>query len=314
MNPKLRKIWRDAYAVAEYPAPFPKLKNACSMWSYRQPTSRGWCQLSPHIGCRFDSKSKLNMIGPMLHIEEAMWELAVWQRQALDDPLAQKVMTSRVAWTAAVGIGLITKVFAVAKSAEGQDVDEQGGVLLEECAASLAKKVRVVMRMWGEGAIFAVAEIKDRLPRCQMHRFVNPANSNPRMSKAYKHAVGEHVPEHVKLGDDAQKEEGLAPKVIQFDCNGAPNTEHDALATKKSKDVDVIKWATWLHEHGRSEQRVLGQAVLAQACVVLRCELPSPDLAIFRDGKHVFVKAANDIVAGQLVATMGISEHTSKLM
>ena len=75
VNPKLRKMRWEAYAVAEYPVEFPKVKNAAIKLAYRQPTSRGWCQLPPKIGYRFESGHKHNMRRLMEHIEQAMREM-----------------------------------------------------------------------------------------------------------------------------------------------------------------------------------------------------------------------------------------------
>ena len=79
-----------------------KVKNASIKWAYRQPTSRGWCQLPPNIGYRFDSGNKHNMRSLMEHIEQSMREMIKLAEATLDDPLDQQVMQSRVRWTAAV--------------------------------------------------------------------------------------------------------------------------------------------------------------------------------------------------------------------
>ena len=62
------------------------MKNACIKWAYRQPTSRGWCQLPPNIGYRFDSGNKHNMRSLMEHIEQAMREMIKLAEATLDDP------------------------------------------------------------------------------------------------------------------------------------------------------------------------------------------------------------------------------------
>ena len=157
----------EAYAVAEYPVEFPKVKNAVIKWAYQQPTSRGWCQLPPKIGYRFDSGNKHNMRSLMEHIEQAMREMTKLAEATLDDPLDQQVMKSRVRWTAAVDIGLVARVFAVQKTTEGKTVGQQSDDLLEECAKFLAHRVREVMQMRCQGAISAVAEIHAKKnPNC----------------------------------------------------------------------------------------------------------------------------------------------------
>ena len=86
VNPKLRKMRWEAYAVAESPVEFPKVKNAVIKWAYQQPTSRGWCWLPPKIGYRFDSGNKTNMRDLMENIEEAMRDMTKLAEATLDDP------------------------------------------------------------------------------------------------------------------------------------------------------------------------------------------------------------------------------------
>ena len=110
------------------------VKNASIKWAYRPPTSRGWRQLPPGIGYRFDSGNKHNMRSLMEHIEQAMREIIKLAEATLDDPLDQQVMKSRVRWTAAVDIGISARVFAVRKTTEGNTVGQQGDDILDECA------------------------------------------------------------------------------------------------------------------------------------------------------------------------------------
>ena len=64
-----------------------KVKTASIKWAYRQPTSRGWWQLPPNIGYRFDSGNKHNMRSLMEHIEQAMREMIKLVEATLNDPL-----------------------------------------------------------------------------------------------------------------------------------------------------------------------------------------------------------------------------------
>ena len=48
VNPKLRNMRFEAYGViSDYPVPFPRIKNACLKWAWKQPPKRGWCELPP---------------------------------------------------------------------------------------------------------------------------------------------------------------------------------------------------------------------------------------------------------------------------
>ena len=73
VNPKIRKMRFEAYAVvAPYPTCFPRVKNACLKWAWRQPTSRNWCPLPPNIMYRVGKDSKHQMIDVIIEIERAM--------------------------------------------------------------------------------------------------------------------------------------------------------------------------------------------------------------------------------------------------
>ena len=77
VNPKVRKLRMEVYAiVAPYPVAFPKIKNACLKWSWRQTTINGWCQLPPSISHRLSAESKYGMYDFMLSLELAMAALS----------------------------------------------------------------------------------------------------------------------------------------------------------------------------------------------------------------------------------------------
>ena len=73
VNPKLRKMRFEAYdVVADYPIEFPKLKNACLKWAWKQTPKRGWCELPPTIHHRVSERSALSMLTVMRDIESAL--------------------------------------------------------------------------------------------------------------------------------------------------------------------------------------------------------------------------------------------------
>ena len=85
VNPKLRKMRMEAYAiVAPYPVDFPKIKNACLKWSWKQTPSRGWCQLPPSISHRLSEESKIGMYEFMMAVELAMVELSKLAYRVVD--------------------------------------------------------------------------------------------------------------------------------------------------------------------------------------------------------------------------------------
>ena len=77
VNEKLRKMRMEAYAiVAPYPIEYPKIKNACLKWAWKQTPNKGWCQLPPSISHRFASESKFQMIDFMTELEATFLELS----------------------------------------------------------------------------------------------------------------------------------------------------------------------------------------------------------------------------------------------
>ena len=317
VNPRLRKMRWEAYAVAEYPVEFPKVRNAAIKWAYRQPPSRGWCQLPPNIAYRFDSGHKHNMRSLMEHIEEAMREMSKLAEATLDDPLDQQVMKSRVRWTAAVDIGLVAKVFAVQKTTEGKTVGEQGDDLLDECAKFLAHRVREVMQMRCQGAISAVAEIDSKIYKTALLW-----KGSGLLQKAYKYTVDPDFPEKGQEGDEPNKAEGsgkgqreeLAPKVIRLDDHGIPIEARETTLPGR-RDVKVIDWTQWLRGRGQNQHLELAKTVLSQACLVVHPSIPNADVAILEvGGKQIIVKATKDIAKGDLTVAMGITTDTHMRM
>ena len=63
VSPKVRKMRFDVYGiVCLYPYMFPKIKNACVKWSWRQPTTKGWCPMPPNITHRLNDDRKHGMM------------------------------------------------------------------------------------------------------------------------------------------------------------------------------------------------------------------------------------------------------------
>ena len=311
VNAKLRKMRWEAYLVAEYPVEFPKVKNACIKWAYQQQTSRGWCQLPPKIGYRFDSGNKHNMRSVMEEIEQAMREMTKLAEASLDDPLDQQVMKSRVRWTAAVDIGLVARVFAVPKTTEGKTVGQQSDDLLDECAKFLAHRVREVMQMRCQGAISAVAEIDAKINQTALLW-----KDNQLLEKAYKYTVDPHFPEKPEeqrggSGRPKVSEQELAPKAIRLDDNGIPMEARETTLARVQNDVKVIDWTEWLRRRGHSQKFELARTALSQACLVVHPELPNADVAILEmGGKKIIVKATQNIAKGDLAVAMGITTQT----
>ena len=136
VNPKLRKMRMEAYAtIAQYPVEYPRIKNACLKWAWKQTPNKGWCQLPPNISHRFSSESKYNMIDFMMQLEATLLELSMMASAVVED------CKSKVKFIAEVEINVMAKVFAVLKIVANKSVREQETELCKQCAELIATKL-----------------------------------------------------------------------------------------------------------------------------------------------------------------------------
>ena len=129
VNPKLRKMRMGAYTVvAPYPLEFPRIKNACIKWAWKQIPHRGWCPVPPSISHRL-SGEKYGMPDFMSQLEAAMLALSKFASTVVED---LKARTRRIA---EVEINLMSKVIAVPKSEDGKTVLQQEKELTKQRSA-----------------------------------------------------------------------------------------------------------------------------------------------------------------------------------
>ena len=97
----------EAYAaVASYPVDFPKIKNACLKWSWRQAPNKGWCQAPPNISQRLSADSKYGMFDFLMSVELAMAALSKLASMAVEE----QDLKSRTKFIAEVEINLMCKI------------------------------------------------------------------------------------------------------------------------------------------------------------------------------------------------------------
>ena len=117
VNPKVRKMRMEAYGViAPYPEEFPRLKNACLKWAWKQPTTRGYCQLPPSIAHRFKKESTFQMYDFLKQVESAMLEVGKMASTVVEGPTSEKLKNK---WTAEVEVTLMAKIRRAAQSTAG---------------------------------------------------------------------------------------------------------------------------------------------------------------------------------------------------
>ena len=72
VNPKVRNIRFDTYAMmAPLPHSLPRVKMALLKWTWKQPTTRGWCLVPPNLGTRVRTDSNTNLREAIDELERA---------------------------------------------------------------------------------------------------------------------------------------------------------------------------------------------------------------------------------------------------
>ena len=114
VNPKVRKMRMEAYGViAPYPVEFPRIKNACMKWAWKQPTTKGYCQIPPNIAHRFNKDSKHQMCDFMKQVEGAFLEMGKMASAVVEGPTTDKL---RCKWIAEVEVNVMAKIPGAALS------------------------------------------------------------------------------------------------------------------------------------------------------------------------------------------------------
>ena len=117
VNPKIRKMRMEAYGViAPYPVEFPKIKNACLKWAWKQPPTRGFCQIPPSIAHRFNQDSKFQMYDFLKEVEGAFLQLGKMASTVVEGPTSEKL---RCKWIAEVEVTVMAKIRRAALSTAG---------------------------------------------------------------------------------------------------------------------------------------------------------------------------------------------------
>ena len=317
VNPNLRKMRFDTYGVvAVYPIHFPRIKNACIKWSYKQPTILGgWCTAPPNIAGLLDEGGKFSMHrGDMLDIEHTFREMS---KCALALTVkGQEGAKKRASWIAEVEVGVMKKVFALLKSASSKN-------FVEECVFFL-----------GQQLLKLVDGDKGRIQDMLRQRTSPPPSLNQILDACFKLAVQEDfvltkkgqtnpkAPERENRDPVSHRQKSavaeakaMVPTVTKQDEDGAPLVNHaprDAVAAEpvvKRVAVEVIDWERWLLSQHKDEQIAVAKSVLTTACRTLNASLPNPNIAMVRKPLHtnsskigtkLCIKASQDFDVNQL--------------
>ena len=117
VNQKIRKFRMEAYGViAPYPVEFPRIKNACLKWAWKQPPTRGFCQIPPSIAHRFNKDSRLQMYDFLKEVEGAFLQLGKMASAVVEGPTSEKL---RCKWIAEVEVSVMAKIRRAALSTAG---------------------------------------------------------------------------------------------------------------------------------------------------------------------------------------------------
>ena len=292
VNPKLRKMRMEAYAVvAPYPVQFPRIKNACIKWAWKQTPNKGWCQLPPSISHRLSGESKHGMYYFMVDLEAAMLDLSKFVSTVVED------LKSKTKWIAEVEINLMSKFFAVPKSEDGKTVQEQQDELCEQCAALIATKLLDLAGHPGfKGNIKAI-----------------PGKPSKLMARVQEHVSN---PDFQTTGKKKQQEpvvtEALAPKVIEMDADRRPLTQHFTVVTKKQVAVETIPWSTWAEKLTERNYNHRAKLMLMLAMDELHDHATtSIPLALVRKGSVIQALTTRAIEVGELVVPLFFKKQSS---
>ena len=220
VNPKLRKLWFEAYGVVSpYPVEFPKLKNASLKWAWKQTPKRGWCDLPISISHMFPGN--LAMYTLMREIEETFASL----NKSVSTVVEKTDKKKKTKWLRETEIGVITKVFAVPKKDDrGTSVSDQEKMLRKECAHLMANKVVLLthpdtdkLRKFADQIPAHNGLLRGMQQNLQDPAFIDKAMAPPKSEKS----------------DASTVVESLVPKVIKLDADGNPISTHELVKAEK---------------------------------------------------------------------------------
>ena len=302
VNQKLRKMRMEVYAVvAPYPVDFPKIKNACLKWSWRQTPHRGWCQVPPSILHRLTDDSKFGMYDFMLSVELAMAALSKLTSTVVEI----KDLKSRTKWIAEVEINLMCKIFAWPKKElfKGKTVLQQQEELCEQCAALIATKLLDLAKL-GKPDVYRAGL------------------SGLTRDSALMKRVGEHLDDPASfLARDKKEAEQtpevagpLVPKVIEMDADGRPVTEHETVPMQapREKPVELIPWSTWADTATKRNPNNTAKLLLWMAIDDFHHNWSTPcPIALVRKGSVIQANATKPLRIGELVVPLFVKKQHS---
>ena len=298
VNPKVRKLRMETYAtVASYPVDFPKIKNACIKWSWRQDPNKGWCPPPPNILHRFSSEQRDNknaMHALLVEIEESMLFLNMCASTVVEGPQAPKLQTR---WIGEGEIGLMSKLFAVPKNKPDKTTTQLQTEARLECARYVADRLKELVKLGKEG--FRRVD----LPKMPDGSFFDLCLQElDRPDTAETSLVKENPPE-VKL----------EPKVILFDASGRAASEHETKQTSKLVVVEPLPWTTWLEKQGMRSNNDFAKHLLwlAMDFVNDNAKTHSVPIALVKKGSATQALATRDIKKGELVIPLFFKKITN---
>ena len=293
VNPKLRKMRYEAYAViSEYPLEFPRLKNACLKWAWKQTPKRGWCELPISISHRLTEKGGLSMLSLMREIEAAFLYLSKVVSTVVD----ASDVKQKTRWSSEAEIGIVAKVFATPKKDEdGKSVVEQEAKLREQCKDLIATKLVHLMRV--DGSQYRQLPLPVPTDNAMLVKVQDSYLNDNFVQKVW------HPDESTGGGSVA-----LVPKVITMDEHGLPTSAHDTmLQGKKDIDVEVIDWQSWLKTQRQRQRSAQVKAFAVSSILVLNEEMHDHPVAILRKAGKVYAKSAIGIEIGDFSVPLNVN-------
>ena len=296
VNPKLRKMRYEAYAViSDYPLEFPRLKNACLKWAWKQTPKRGWCELPVSVSHRLSDRGAFSMLSLMREIEEAF----LWLGKVVSKVVDAKDAQRKTKWSSEVEISIVAKVFATPKKDEdGKSVAEQEGKLREECKDVIAAKLVQLMR---------VDETMSRsMPVvCPADNAMLVKVQESYLNNGFVRRICHPIDSSVRGGGG---DVALVPKVIKMDSSGRPISAHDTmLQGKKDHAVEIIDWQSWRNTQRQRQRSAQVKAMAASSILILNEEMRPHRVAVIRKAGKVYTKSAIHLEIGDLSVPLNVN-------
>ena len=247
--------------------------------------------MPPSIGHRFDDDSKYGMRDLMTEMEAGLLALNKFVSTVVEEPKEKTKLS------ASVDISIIAKIFAVPKnSSDGKDVNQQMEDLRESVAQFIAAKV---IEIRGSGGDFSSLPNNTDILKMAHELLASPEESVVTESQVAKEP----------------KQQQLVPKVIEFDADGKPITQHQTVSvTATIPTVETIPWSTWAEKKTATNANDRAKTIALMSVDWMHKSMTSQNvipITLVRKARVIEAKATRELATKELVVPLFFSKHSS---